>query len=201
VNSTEQWSPLKGVSRDSVLSWGIACNACVKQLDADLSGSHGYHQKLRYANTKTLSSYSIGLFKWEWDRQMFLSKHLRGAASAPFQLCWPFLSAIHGTSSSLCSCISCKTCRTVHFEDFLLESFSGFLKIFHPKYLAASEYSSMEIQPLKGPMEHWGSGIAWGFHCCTQDCNVSCHVTLCILQLQQIYHTTNYFRIKFSCTP
>jgi hypothetical protein len=59
VNSTEQWSPLKGVSRDSVLSWRITCNACVKQLDADLSGSHGYHQKLGCANTKALASYSI----------------------------------------------------------------------------------------------------------------------------------------------
>jgi hypothetical protein len=42
--------------------------------------------------------------------------------------------------------------------------------------LATALLFSVEIQPLKGPMEQWGSGISRGFHCCTQDCKVSCHV-------------------------
>lgn len=103
---------------------------------------------------------------------MFLSRHVRGSASAPFQLCWPFLSVPPCAPAYPAKCV-----EHVHFEDFLLESFSGFLKIFHPKYLAASEYSSMEIQPLKGPMEHWGSGIARGFHLHSGlQCFLSCHL-------------------------
>jgi hypothetical protein len=55
-------------------------------------------------------------------------------------------------------------------------------------HTAVSIFFSVEIQTLKGPMEQWDPGIERGFHFCTQDCHVPCHLKSAAITTEPSYN-------------